>query len=289
MDVSLLRSSWRTGALLFTGAAFLFACAASPDASTKKKRTPAEPGDDFYDDETGQEQQPIEPTTNEDSGAFGAGARPSTGPKDGGPRVDGGLGDGGTTLPKVYCAGALAPGDLAVVELMITSRAGSGDDGEWVEMKSTRDCWLKLKGLVIESPRGTLPANTVTISEDFELAPGGSFIVADSADPAKNNGVAAGGKVFSWEATDVLKNDGDTIVLKTSAVAPVMAPNNWVVIDTLTYPSFSNLEPGRTLAFPDDCAWAVRSDWARWSLTFDEWKPGKKGTPNTTNDDVACY
>jgi hypothetical protein len=61
------------------------------------------------------------------------------------------------------------------------------------------------------------------------------------------------------------------------------------VIDTITYPAFSNLEPGRTLAFPADCPAAVRTDFARWSLTFDVFAPGFKGTPNAANDDVACY
>ena len=117
----------------------------------------------------------------------------------------------------------------------------------------------------------------MTIAEDYELAPLGTFIVADSADPAKNHNLP--GKVFSWDATDVLKNDGDTVALKVGST----------VIDTLTYPAFSNLEPGRTLSFPDDCAVAVRNDWLRWSLSFDAWKPGFKGTPNATNDDVACY
>ena len=87
------------------------------------------------------------------------------------------------------------------------------------------------------------------------------------------------GKVFAFDGLDVLKNDGDTVSLKVGAA----------VIDTITYPAFSNVEPGRTLAFPSDCPMNVRSDWTRWSLTFDAWKPGFKGTPNATNDDVACY
>ena len=62
-----------------------------------------------------------------------------------------------------------------------------------------------------------------------------------------------------------------------------------MVVDTLTYPAFSNLEPGRSLAFPADCPATVRGDWARWSLTFDVCTAGFKGTPNAANGDVACY
>jgi hypothetical protein len=268
----------------FTGAAFLFACASAPSASTKKKRTPVDPGDEFYDDDIPSQEDGLTPTANEDSGAFSpASERPSvSGPKDGGgpgPVLDAG-GDSGTVQPKVYCAGTLAAGDLTVAELQISSRAGSGDDGEWVEIRSTRTCWLKLQGLAIESPRGTAAPNRATITEDFELAPKESFVVADSADPAKNHGLP--GKVFAWAATDVLKNDGDTVALKLGTT----------VIDTVTYPAFSNLEPGRTLAFPDDCPANVRTDWTRWSLTFDVYStgvPAFKGTPNGANADIACY
>ena len=268
----------RTLGLLVTGAAFLIACGSAATATGKKKKNPADPGDEFFGEDIDTEEG-LTPTENPDSGAFGAGARPASN-KDGGgnTRPDG----GGTTqeggAPVVtYCTGSIKGSDVVVVELMIASRAGSSDDGEWVELESTRDCTLKLKGLSIESPRGAAESNKVSITEDFELPPYGRFVVAGSADPTKN-GIASG-KVFSWEATDVLKNDGDSLVVKMGAAT----------IDTLTYPSFSNLQPGRTLAFPSDCALGVRTDFARWSLTFDEYKPGKKGTPNAANDDVACY
>ena len=269
---------WRLLTLAFTGAAFLFACASAPAASTKKKRTPVEPGDEYYDDDVPSQEDGLTPTANEDSGAFSpAGERPAPAAKDaGGPLVDAG-GDSGTVQPKVFCAGPLAAGDLAISEMLISSRGGSGDDGEWIEVRSTRTCWLNVKGLSIESPRGTAAPNAATITEDFELAPQGTFVVADSADPAKNH--ALPGKVFAWGALDVLKNDGDTVALKAGGV----------VVDTVTYPAFSNLEPGRALAFPDDCPANVRGDWARWSLTFDVFAPGFKGTPNAANGDVACY
>jgi hypothetical protein len=275
------RSFARSLALLFTGVSFLAACASAPATSTKKKRTPVEPGDEFYADDPPAEQG-LSPTSNPDSGAFSPAAeRPAPPPapdKDaGGTHVDAGAGDGGVVQPKVFCTGALAAGDLVVSEILINSRAGSGDDGEWIEIKNARTCWLDVKGLSIESPRGTTGTNAVTITENWELGPGATFVVADSADPAKNHGLP--GKVFAWGAADVLKNDGDTVALKAGAV----------VVDTLTYPGFSNLEAGRTLAFPSDCPGNVRGDWARWSLTFDVYTAGFKGTPNAANDDVACY
>ena len=266
-----------------TGASFLLACASAPAASGKKKRTPVDPGEDFFGDAPTTEEG-LSPTANGDSGAFTpASSRPASGgsgtTKDdaGTVTVDAGSADSGIVEPKVFCAGALQAGDLVVSEMLISSRAGSSDDGEWIEITSTRTCWLKVQGLSIESPRGTTGTNAASITEDFELAPKGSFVVADSADPVKNH--ALPGKVFTSASADVLKNDGDTVALKMGAT----------VIDSITYPAFSNLEVGRTLAFPSDCPANVRTDWTRWSLTFVVYSAGFKGTPNATNDDVACY
>ena len=266
--------------LAVTGAAFLFACASAPAARATKKKTPVDPGDDFFGDDPTTSEEGLSPTANADSGAFTpAAARPASGSKDdaGAVTVDAGADDSGVAPAKVYCSGPLAAGDVVVTEMLITSRAGTGDDGEWVELTSTRSCWLKLQGLSIESPRGATATNAVTIADDYELAPKGSFVVADSNDPAKNH--ALPGKVYAWGASDVMKNDGDTVSVKLGAT----------VVDSVTYPAFSNLEAGRTLAFPSDCPAGVRSDWTRWSLTFDAYSAGFEGTPNAANDDVACY
>ena len=268
------RFDWRVLAAIAGGAAFLVACAsAAPATGTKKKSVPVDPGDDYFNEDVPNDDG-LTPTSDPDSGAFGAAERPA--PKqDGGPMLDGGADAGPVT--KTFCDGPLKAGDLLVDELMLSSRAGSGDAGEWVEIRSTRTCWLRLKGLTVDSPRGAVPANVLTITEDFELAPKDAFVVAGSADPLKNN--ALPGKVFAWDSTDILKNDGDTVNVKLGST----------VIDTLVYPAFSNLVAGRSVSFPSDCPASSRSDWARWSLSFDVWKPGFEGTPNRTNDDVACF
>jgi hypothetical protein len=260
---------------ILTGASVLAACAAADDAGgRKRKSSPRDPGDDFFDDDIPAVEQPLAPVTNEDGGAFGdANRRPAS--KDAGAKVDAGADAG--PAPRTYCEGSLKPGDLAVTELMISSRSGSADDGEWVEITSTQTCWLKLDGVTIESPRGAATSNTATVPGGIELGPRASFIVADSTDAVKNHDLP--GVVVAWNASDVLKNDGDSVLVKLGATT----------IDTTTYPSFTNLEPGRSIAFPDDCAWGQKADWARWSLTFDVWTAGFKGTPNATNADVACY
>lgn len=274
----LLRSTllrWHVCTAVVTGGSLLFACTEAPGKNSVKKRTPADPGDEFFDEEVATDDA-LAPVTNPDSGGFGASERPA--PKDAGANtgvdVDGGLPDAGAVA---YCDGPLTAGDLQIAELAIASRTGSGDDAEWVEIRNTRSCTWKLKGLVITSPRGASTPDSATINEDFELGPQRSFLVAGSTDPRKNHGLP--GKVFGWENTDVLKNDGDTITVTMGSI----------VVDTLTYPAFSNLTRGRSLSFPFDCPSNTRSDWQRWSLSFAEWNAGFLGTPNATNNDVACY
>lgn len=265
--------SWRKVVMLLTGAAVLMACAAESAGSKPKKKSPVDPGDEFWEDEAPLEQDPITPTINEDSGAFGASERPKS-TKDA--SVDATVPDSGPP-PKVFCQGPLAAGDLAVVEIMINSRAGGNDEGEWVEIQNRRDCWLTLSNVTVDSPRGAAPTNVAAVPAGLELGPGATFVVAGSADPAKNHDIP--GTVVAWAAIDVLKNDGDTINVKAGTTT----------LDSVTYPAFSNLGAGRTLAFPSDCTAPDRADWKRWSLTFDEFATGFKGTPNAPNDDVACF
>ncbi len=273
------------------------ACSSGAVSASKKTREPVMPGDDFYE-----EAPPVvvgDPDyVNEDG--FGAGERPASqdpgpgdagaadarstdaGPADAGPTDAGrdvvvmdAAGDGAPT--RVLCSGPLAAGDLIVSELMIASRSGTGDEGEWIELESTRSCWLQLRGLTVESPRGASSADSASVQGDLELAPFGHLLVAGSADPAKNHGLPS--PVVAFGRADVLKNDGDRVTVKAGAI----------VVDQLDYPSFSNLTAGRSVAFPKSCPRGVRSDWGRWSLTFATFAAGQRGTPGGDNTDVACY
>lgn len=279
----LRRAALAYGACLLAGASVLAACTVTPGSTKSRRAVPVEPGDDFFDDDVEEEPPPLVSATNDAGGAFGAESRPATKSADAG--VDAGPGDAGNATDTLdagtptdpLCETPIGPADLVITELMIASRAGSNDTGEWVEVTSTRDCRLSLEGLTIASPRGTTGTNTVTIRDPLELPPHGHFVVAASADPAKNHDLP--GLVVAWESADVLKNGGDTVTIRRGDV----------VVDEATYPSFSNLEPGRSIALPSDCVWSDRTSWTRWSLTFDAWSPGMKGTPNAANDDVACY
>jgi hypothetical protein len=267
--------SWRPFLAVVAGSAVLFAC--TLEAPAKKKKPPVDCSvEQCYTDVPVTYEDPIEPDRiNSNSGVFPASERPANNADGGGGNDD--AGGGGEPVVTPYCGDTLAPGDLAIVEVMIASVTGSGDSGEWIEIQNVRDCTLKLKGVSVASPRGAAGANTAIVPDDLELAPHATFVVANSADPAKNHNIP--GTVIAWNATDVLKNSGDAVKVSLGAT----------VIDSIEYPSFTNLTAGRALSFPSDCIGNDRKLWDRWSLTFNEWAPGFKGTPNRPNADVSCF
>jgi hypothetical protein len=183
--------------------------------------------------------------------------------------------DGGAPLPDGACLASLGAGALMIDELMIESVAGAGDDGEWLEVASMVDCVANLRGLHGECPRGSKVAR-FDVTVDLWLPPKGTFIVADSADPAIDHSLP--GALVTWlgHTGDILRNQGTTVTLSA----------NGVVIDSLTYPSLA-LMVGVSYAFPNECDPSLRADFTRWETSSASWFPGFHGTPNAPNTDVA--
>jgi hypothetical protein len=176
------------------------------------------------------------------------------------------------------CSAPLSAGDLIIDELMIASESGAGDHGEWLEVMSTLDCAMDLKGLYAEVPHGksTLLASIAT---DLVLPPHGFLVIADSSDPTTNHDLP--GTVVTWgtgTSSDVLLNSGDTITLYTSEVT----------VDTLTYPDPAKLVDGASMAFPSDCDPSLRTAFGNWQPSNASWTPGYFGTPSGPNTDVSC-
>ncbi len=174
------------------------------------------------------------------------------------------------------CQGTLAPGDLIIDELMIESIAGAGDHGEWLEVESTLDCALDLRGLHGDAPSGN-KVRTFDVGTDVWIPAFGSFVVADSDNAAIDHDLP--GTVIAWSGQpgDVLGNKGGTVTLEYDEG----------IIDSVTYPSMA-LTVGASLAFPSDCMPSQRSDWSTWQTSTFDWFPGFFGTPNAPNDDVQC-
>jgi hypothetical protein len=174
------------------------------------------------------------------------------------------------------CSRSLGPGDLAIVELMIASLSGTGDHGEWFEVSSTLDCAINLRGLRGECPLGSKVA-TFDLTDDLWLPARGTFVVADSSDPAIDHDLPGTVVVWSGEPGDVLRNKGSTLTLRA----------NGAIIDSVTYPALT-LATGASIAFPFDCSPDTRSDWGEWQISASPWFPNFLGTPNAPNADVRC-
>jgi hypothetical protein len=178
--------------------------------------------------------------------------------------------------PDGACSAPLAEGDLVIDELLVESVAGAGDYGEWLEVASTLPCAIDLRGLHGECPSGA-KVRTFDVTDDVWLAPGGTFVVADSVDPAIDHDLP--GTVIAWSGQpgDVLRNKGGTVSLLLGDA----------LIDSVTFPALK-LVVGASVAFPADCPPARRSDWTAWQTSTSSWFPGFFGTPNAANTDVIC-
>lgn len=181
-----------------------------------------------------------------------------------------------TTLPDGACAEPLAAGALRIDELMIASVAGTGDDGEWLEIESALDCAANLNGLHGECPHGSKVA-TFDVTSDLWIPPRGTFVVADSNNPAIDHDLPGVVVVWFGHLGDVLRNQGTTITIRW----------NGTLVDSVTYPSLT-LAVGDSLAFPASCDAGQRSDFSRWQRSTASWFPGFLGTPNAPNTDVSC-
>jgi hypothetical protein len=177
--------------------------------------------------------------------------------------------------PDGACTRPLAPGDLQIDELMIQSVAGTGDSGEWLEVRSTADCATNLNGLHGECPRGSKVV-TFDVTTDVWIPPRGTFVVADSSDPAINHSLPGTLVIWSGHTGDVLRNQGSTLTLSRGGT----------LLDTITYPRLP-LEVGVSVAFPA-CDAGDRQDFSRWKPSTASWFPGFLGTPNAPNTDIPC-
>jgi hypothetical protein len=174
------------------------------------------------------------------------------------------------------CGQQLVTGDLIIVELMIESTPGTGDHGEWLEVTSTLGCAVNLNGLSGECPTGA-KVNSFTVGDDLWIPPGGTFVIADSSNPAVNHDLPAPVITWAGQPGDVLRNEGATVTLLM----------NDVIIDSVTYPN-RKLTPGVSIAFPADCPPGLRPSWAAWLDSARSWFPEFQGTPNAPNTDVEC-
>jgi hypothetical protein len=174
------------------------------------------------------------------------------------------------------CTGPPGSGDLVIDELMISSVAGTGDHGEWLEVASTLGCALDLRGLHGSAPSGS-KVQAFDVGDDLWIPAFGTFVIADSSIAAINHDLPGALVVWAGQPGDVLRNPGSTVTLQYDDV----------IVDSVTYPSMT-LTVGASLTFARGCPPATRGDWTRWQPSAASWFPGFRGTPNAPNDDVRC-
>lgn len=234
-------------------------------------------GDDDDDDAPGREAGPEAGTDASDAGD--SGTKADTGAPDA--AKDG----GGSTAP--VCP-EMTSGTLLIVEIMIQSKSGNvgSDTGEWVELLNpSSTCAVELDSFTVSSPRGA-SADVAMLDDGYRVGPGETVVVADSLSTAANNGLT--GQVYTWNASDVLVNSGDSVSVLRGAAT----------LDTFTYTSDSaTVVDGVSLEYPSDCS-------TKNVATLSYWKPATtsygsltgcgstgtsacEGTPNADNLDVA--
>ena len=184
--------------------------------------------------------------------------------------------DVGSDADDAGCTAPLAAGSLAIDELMIESVAGTGDYGEWVEVENSLACAVNLRGLHGECATGAT-VHTFDVTGNVWIPAGGTFLVADSSDPAINHYLPGTLVVWTGQPGDVLRNEGGTVTLMW----------NGSLVDTVTYPS-RKLVVGASIAFPSNCMPTQITDWTTWQTSISSWFPGFDGTPNAPNTDVTC-
>lgn len=100
-------------------------------------------------------------------------------PMDAGPPFDAGPFDAGPPFDAGDCAADSAA--ITISEVMISSQSGSGDFGEWFELKNEASCTVSLAGLEIQSGAGSH-----TIASGI-LTAGGYFVLSRSGDAMENH------------------------------------------------------------------------------------------------------
>ncbi len=210
-----------------------------------------------------------------DGGARDAGARASI--RDGGSPSPS-LGDATLDVHvEPLCAGPIQAGDLRIVEILVDSIAGTGDKGEWIEIENARSCTVNLDGVRVSSPRVATAADEAIISGTTLLPPGERFIVASSTSGAVNGGLPGLVVAFAGNGSDFLDGYQDLIMVQAGQT----------LVDLFTY-DLIGLSIGTPYAFPEMCAESLRKTVSSWKVSRHAWSPGKFGTPNAPNDDVAC-
>ncbi|MEM9195384.1 MAG: lamin tail domain-containing protein [Myxococcota bacterium] len=149
-------------------------------------------------------------------------------------------------------------GDLVITEVMVASRFGSGDLGEWFEVVNRKSCIADLNGISIISPNGSGFDRTHEITTSVLIGPGQYFVFAFSPIPDENLGIpfnyaySAGGAMMVTDV--VLNNARDSLRLEVTATE--------VVIDSVRFLSSDDHTERFARQFPPSITAMTNDDWS---------------------------
>lgn len=161
------------------------------------------------------------------------------------------------------CDGQVDEVVLVVSEIMANPKAVADSAGEWVEVTNASAEPVDLDGVSLDVGTRRCPLGG-------RLGPGGSLVVARSADTATNGGVEA-----DFTCSFTLTNSGATVALK--------APS--VTIDAVDYTGFT-VPDGASLSLDPAAHDPASNDSASsWCAASSVYGAGDRGTPGAANDD----
>jgi hypothetical protein len=163
---------------------------------------------------------------------------------------------------------------LAIVEIMISSRSGSTDRGEWIEIVNAGTCPVDLAGLLlVGTPASSSAEETYTITGTI-LAPGGRWVLAQSPLAVENRDLPHDEAYGAANIT--FDNIGDFVELRSGAT----------VIDRVTW-TLTDFTHGFARSYPDGAPIAANDSQLAWCNATEVYSTATggpyRGTPRMPN------
>jgi hypothetical protein len=163
---------------------------------------------------------------------------------------------------------------IAIVEVMISSRSGAGDRGEWIEIYNAGDCFVDLGMAELLSPNTSGTPIVWSFPPGTVIAPMGRLVLAQSTVAAENHDLMYD---LSYSTSGiVLDNGGDSVSIRVPGT----------MLDTVSWGATDYVH-GAARSFPDTLPITMNDSQARWcnaTATYSTATGGPyRGTPRMAN------
>lgn len=168
-------------------------------------------------------------------------------------------------------AGAAAPGDVIVHEIMKNPRAVFDSAGEWFELRNVTAAGIDINGWTIKDVNATPNLHVIANGGPLVVPASGYLVLGNNRNSLTNGGLTVH---YQYPSSWQLGNSGDAVLL----VDPAGVEIDRVQYDTTTFPN------------PDGSSMALRHPsldntvGANWCQAGTPYGAGDKGTPGAAND-----